>query len=755
VLAASVGLLVVTGVVLAALVLAVHDLSAAGERAQRGREASAIANRLERLVVDAETGVRGFIISGDEDLLRPYRAAQTRIPHTYNELVEAISDPVQREVASGIGGSVLTYLDVWAGTLVAAVREGGLDAGRRLVATSEGRSRLDIIRSRFEQFAARQGALQRDRDAAAAAGARRAELLAYGGFGLLALVIVLAVVYVSRRVTRPVQALAAMARRIQDGDLGARSPVDGAAELGRLQERLNDMAAELGAAVRRLEDGNAQLKAHVAERERLVREVEERERRYRTLAQVGRRLAAETELEATGGVLVEALAEALGADAAWLHALGADGGALRLVAAHGIDPGALAPRLLASGPEAAGACAEEGPYRTEAVADGRPLLRLPLTSGRRLVGLVSLAVGPDRGTEQEDLAPGLMDQAAIAVGNALSFERARALAATTEAVVETGSDAFISMDAEGLICDWNARAEAMLGHPRGEARGRSLARLIVPERLREAHREGFATFLATGRWSLLDGPVEMPALRRDGVELPVEVCASATYLPEGPRLNLFVRDISERRAAEEALRASEATQRSVAQEQAGLRRVAQAIAGKDDPAEIFDLVAREAGALLDADCGLVARFGDARAIVVGWFAHGRPVPTRGLALDGPGALAGVSRSGRSIRVGDYAALDRDGVVETALRSGYRSSVAAPVRVGGRVWGAILIASSRAGAFSVEDERRAAEFAQLLSLAAVGAEGREAERAAEAAREQFLAPAAPGPQTAARSRPAGS
>jgi PAS domain S-box-containing protein len=515
------------------------------------------------------------------------------------------------------------------------------------------------------------------------------------------------------------------------------------------------MAAELGGAVRRLEDTNAQLEAHGAERERLVREVEERERRYRTLAQVGRRLAAETELEAAGGVLVEALAEALGAEAAWLHALEPDEGALRLVAAHGVEPGAIAPRLLASGPEASRARLEAAPYRTEAVADGRPLLRLPLVSGRRMVGLVSLALDPAPHPEHDDLAAGLMDQAAIAVGNALSFERARALAATTEAVIDTGSDAFISMDAAGVIREWNARSEAMLGYPRDEARGRSLAQLIVPERLREAHREGLAAFLATGRWSLLDGPVEVPALRRDGTELPVEVCASATHLPEGPRINLFVRDISERRAAEEALRASEATQRSLAQEQAGLRRVAQAIAGKDEPAEVFDLVAREVAALLDADCGLVARFADGRAVVVGWFAGGRPAPARGLALDGPGALAGVFRSGRSTRVGDYAALDRDGIVETALRSGYRSSVAAAVRVGGGVWGAILIASSRAGAFSAEDEGRAAEFAQLLSLVAAGAGRREAERDAEAARGEFLALAAPGPQTAARSRPAGS
>ncbi len=751
----GIGLLLVTGVVLAALVVAGYELRGARERAEREREVSAIAGRLERLVIDAETGVRGFVISGDEDLLRPYRVAQTRIPQTYSELDAAISDPVQREVAARIGGSVLTYLDVWAGPLVATVREGGLEAGRRLLATSEGRSRLDIIRSRFEQFTARQGALQRDREAAAAAGARRARLLAFGGFALLALAIVLAVAYVSRRVTRPVQRLAAMARRIQAGDLDARSPVDGAAEVGRLQERLNDMAAELGAAVRRLEGANAQLEAHVVERERLVGEVEERERRYRTLAQVGRWLAGETGLEATGGVLIEALAEVFGADAAWLHALEPDEGALRLVAAHGIDPGDVAPRMLAGGPEAARARAEPGPYRDEAVADGRPLLRLPLVGGGRLVGLVSLAVNGAGDPGRDDLALGLMDQAAMAVASARSFERARALAATTEAIIQTGSDAVVSMDAQGLIREWNARAAAMLGYRRDEVIGRPVAEIVIPERFRAAHREGLARFLDGGPAPVLEGPVEMSALRRDGRELPVELSVSAVELPEGTRFTAFLRDISERRAAEEALRASEEAQRALAEEQSALRRVAQAIAGQAEPEEIFDLVAREAAGLLGAECGLVARFAGGRADVTGWSAGGRPAPTRGLALGRSGALADVSRSGRSTRVGDYALLDRDENVETVLRSGYRSSVAAPVRVGGRVWGAVLIAASRARAFSARDERRVAEFAQLLSLAAAGAGRREAELAAELARDEVFALASSGPQTAARSRPDGS
>jgi CHASE3 domain sensor protein len=133
-------LLVVTGVVLGALISSVGQVREGGERARQGGEVSAIANRLERLVVDAESGTRGFVISGDEGFLRPYRAAQTRIPSTYNDLVAAIADPIQREQAMRIGAGVLSYLDEWAVPLVALTRERGLEEARRRVATAEGKA---------------------------------------------------------------------------------------------------------------------------------------------------------------------------------------------------------------------------------------------------------------------------------------------------------------------------------------------------------------------------------------------------------------------------------------------------------------------------------------------------------------------------------------------------------------------------------------------------------------------------------------
>ncbi len=86
-------------------------------------------------------------------------------------------------------------------------------------------------------------------------------------------------------------------------------------------------------------------------------------------------------------------------------------------------------------------------------------------------------------------------------------------------------DAVVVGEAEsGLIALWNPAAEALFGYPAIEAVGMSLEAL-VPERLRDAHRAGLANYASGEEGPLLraDRPVEVPALRRDGEEITVEL----------------------------------------------------------------------------------------------------------------------------------------------------------------------------------------------------------------------------------------
>ncbi len=110
------------------------------------------------------------------------------------------------------------------------------------------------------------------------------------------------------------------------------------------------------------------------------------------------------------------------------------------------------------------------------------------------------------------------------------------------------------MSADGLIAEWNRQAEITFGWPRAEAVGRVLSETIIPPQLREAHSRGLARFLATGEGPLLNRVIEVQALRRDGGEFPAEISIAPVRLGEQYLFAAFIRDVTERKRAEEELR---------------------------------------------------------------------------------------------------------------------------------------------------------------------------------------------------------
>lgn len=119
-------------------------------------------------------------------------------------------------------------------------------------------------------------------------------------------------------------------------------------------------------------------------------------------------------------------------------------------------------------------------------------------------------------------------------------------------IIATALDAFIGMDAAGVITEWNIQAEQMFGWPRQEAIGRLLSATIVPIQHREAHERGLRHFLATGEGPILNTRIEITACHRDGRELPVELAISPALVREGAyTFSAFVRDISVQKRMEE------------------------------------------------------------------------------------------------------------------------------------------------------------------------------------------------------------
>jgi PAS domain S-box-containing protein len=124
-------------------------------------------------------------------------------------------------------------------------------------------------------------------------------------------------------------------------------------------------------------------------------------------------------------------------------------------------------------------------------------------------------------------------------------------------IIDNALDAFMQMDENGIVTDWNSQAENIFGWPRNEALGRPLADLVIPEMHQAAHSAGLQRFLRTGEGPILGDRLEIEARRRDGREIKVELSITALKRRDGVVFNGFVRDLTDRIAAEERLRQAE------------------------------------------------------------------------------------------------------------------------------------------------------------------------------------------------------
>ena len=126
------------------------------------------------------------------------------------------------------------------------------------------------------------------------------------------------------------------------------------------------------------------------------------------------------------------------------------------------------------------------------------------------------------------------------------------------AILDSALDCIVTIDHEGCITEFNPAAECTFGYARDQVMGKQLADVIIPSPQREQHWQGLARYMATGESNVIGRHIELIAVRADGSEFPAELAITRIPLEGPPSYTGYLRDITERKRAEEELRRSEA-----------------------------------------------------------------------------------------------------------------------------------------------------------------------------------------------------
>jgi signal transduction histidine kinase len=266
-------LALIVGGAFAAMLRAVDRERDALELSRHSERVLVAARRLEQLVIDLETGERGFLLTDSERFLQPWTAAQAALPAAIRDLERLARVPRQHERAEAIGAAITSYLDDYSIPVVEAARRG--DPGATSVATAdEGLRRVDEVRTEFDGLRTAERELAAERQDRANAASSRAVALAVAGLVGSVLLILFVGVYLSRAIVLPVRRAAAMAGRLAGGDLAVRMPETGVGEIGTLERSFNAMASSLEASRAELTASRARVVAAGDEaRQRIERDL--------------------------------------------------------------------------------------------------------------------------------------------------------------------------------------------------------------------------------------------------------------------------------------------------------------------------------------------------------------------------------------------------------------------------------------------------------------------------------------------------
>ena len=192
----------------------------------------------------------------------------------------------------------------------------------------------------------------------------------------------------------------------------------------------------------------------------------------------------------------------------------------------------------------------------------------PIKIQNRTVGVIGVhQTSSGRAVSQHDLdsIKRFSDLASLGLNNATLYEHLenelnerkqteealRESEAKFQSISSSMNDALITMDGRGEITYWNETAEKIFGYGKEEIMGKDLHRLLVPEKYRDAFDKEFHNFTVTGTGAAIGQTLEMLALHKEGTEVPVELSLSSFQIREQWHTVGTIRDISNRKWAEQ------------------------------------------------------------------------------------------------------------------------------------------------------------------------------------------------------------
>jgi PAS domain S-box-containing protein len=522
---------------------AVH-LKSTDHQRSGSTQAIVAVNELEQSVLDLETGLRGYLLAGGPAFLQPYQAAVRRYPALARNLQTATTgDREAHRLSLAISAAVKDYVSRWAAPVIRTA-ETNLAAARRAEAGGAGKARVDAMRAQFSTLLGHETTIHTDQVNRANDLATLVLILGIGATVLFLALIVLTALRTQRALVAPLRRLAGAVSAITAGDLTARVPEGGAAEVGEVVDGFNRMADALARQRESLDDHQSELEAQKAELEQALETLEARNAHIELVRRFGDEMVAEgATLETVAVAALRGMGDGARCELGAVYLLEADD-TFAPVATWGAAPSELAP-VIERGIGPAGQAVADGriiavSHDETTMTVGAPAgsrravheLHLPIRHGDQALGVISLARLDDDPFSPADLqlVGDLAERTATGCVQALATRRLGQTAKELSAVLETIDEGVYGIDTAGRVTLVNRAALELSGYTREELMGGNSHAL-----LHHTHEDGarydpadcpVTGVIATGKGVRVTDEVFW---RRDGTAFPVEYAAAPLF----------------------------------------------------------------------------------------------------------------------------------------------------------------------------------------------------------------------------------